>query len=46
MPDTDTTAPQQTCPACNGTRQVQVTLQNTETGQVTTIPQTCLDCLP
>jgi hypothetical protein len=37
-------AQQQTCPACNGTRQVQVQIFNTPASTWVTITQACPDC--
>jgi hypothetical protein len=33
------------CTACNGTGQVQTTVENSATGQSQTLTETCLDCL-
>jgi hypothetical protein len=36
--------PQQAC-ACNGTGQVQTSIESTATGQTQTLTESCLDCL-
>ena len=44
MTQTATTT-QQACTTCNGTGQVQTPVENSATGQTSTLTETCLDCL-
>jgi hypothetical protein len=47
MPETSVPAQPQVCGCCGGTGQLAPDLiENTATGQVTSVPRPCTDCLP